>query len=307
MPEYSREGLTLNIPLSIGDANGSVVPGVCTTRGESSHPCTPLKRGIAQATAFFSTSKRLAFILLLFALPLLSLANDDAKALFAQGNDQYAKAKYADAVKTYQSILGEGYQSVVVYFNLGNAYYKLGDIPSALLYYEKAHRLNPADDDINFNIQLANLKTTDKVEAIPEFFLAKWWDAFVLGISAGALGWLSVILFIIGSGLLILYIFAPSVGAKRTAFFSALTALSLGLIAILVGAVQVHYFASHQQAIVFSPTVNVKSEPGTAGKTLFVIHDGTKVDVLENSNNWLRVKLLNGNEGWIMVGDAKEI
>jgi tetratricopeptide (TPR) repeat protein len=251
--------------------------------------------------------KRLTYLLLLLALPFTSFGNDGVNTLFAKANDQYAKAKYADAIKTYQSILGDGYQSATVYFNMGNAYYKLGDIPSALLYFEKAHKLNPADEDINFNIQLSNLKTTDKIDAAPDFFLTKWWQAFVMCASVGTLGWLSIVFIIAASGLLIAYLYAPSVSLKRGSFFGAIAMLALGLMSILMATNQVHYFASHKQAIVFSNSTSVKSEPVVASKNLFVIHEGTKVDILESNSNWMRVKLLNGNEGWILAGDVKTI
>lgn len=251
--------------------------------------------------------KRITYLLLLLALPFLSFGNDAVNTLFAKGNNQYAKAQYKDAVQSYQSILSDGYQSAVIYFNLGNAYYKIGDIPSALLYYEKAHRLTPGDEDINFNIQLTNLKTTDKIDATPELFLTKWWEAFILCCSVSTLSWLSILFLLTGSGALVVYLYASTISLKRGTFYTALTLVFLGLVTILMAANQVHYFASHQQAIVFSNSVTVKSEPGQAAKNLFVIHEGTKVDILETNNNWLRVQLLNGNEGWILVNDVKEI
>lgn len=251
--------------------------------------------------------KRITYLMLLLALPFATFGNDQLNAAFAKGNSEYAKGKYADAVKTYQSILNGGNQSATVYFNLGNAYYKQGDLPSAILYYEKAHKINPGDEDVNFNIQLCNLKTTDKIEAAPDFFLTKWWDGIVLAFSVGTLGWLSILFFLAGSGVLVAYLYSPSVSLKRTSFFTAIGLITVGLITIILAATQVHYFASHKQAIIFSNAVNVKSEPGKGAKNLFVIHEGTKVDVLEDNNNWLRVRLLNGNEGWITIGDVKDI
>jgi tetratricopeptide (TPR) repeat protein len=251
--------------------------------------------------------KKAAYILLLLTLPLLALGNDKVNALFTKGNDQYAKAKYKNAAQTYQSILADGYQSAVVYFNLGNAYYKQGEIPSALLYYEKAHKLAPGDDDINFNIQLANSKTTDKIDPTPDFFLNKWWEAIVLCCSISTLAVLSILLFLAGFGVFILYLFAPSVSIKKASFYSGIVLIALGLISVLMAGNQVHYFDSHHQAIVFNSSVTVKSEPGAAAKNLFVIHDGTKVEILESSNGWMRIKLSNGNQGWIMESDTKSI
>jgi tetratricopeptide (TPR) repeat protein len=168
------------------------------------------------------------YLLLLLALPLFSWGDTNVHALFEKGNQQYAKAKYQDAVQSYQQILNSGYQSAVVYFNMGNAYYKLDDIPSALLYYEKAHKLAPGDEDINVNIQLANLKTADKVDPEPEFFVTKWWHGFILYLPVNSLAVLSILLFLAGFSVLILYLFTNSESLKKASFCS-------GIILILAG------------------------------------------------------------------------
>jgi tetratricopeptide (TPR) repeat protein len=109
--------------------------------------------------------KKLSYIFILVVLPMLSFGN---KQLMVDA--YYAKGQYKEAAAGYQQMVNDGYKSAVIYYNLGNAYYKLGDIPSALLYYEKAHKLSPGDDDINFNIRYVNSKTTDKVEDAPSSF-----------------------------------------------------------------------------------------------------------------------------------------
>jgi tetratricopeptide (TPR) repeat protein len=251
--------------------------------------------------------KRIIYLSLLLALPFFANAGDTEHTLFEQGNAQYAKSDFKGAVQSYQKILGEGYQSEAVYFNLGNAYYKLGEIPSALLYYEKARKLAPGDEDINFNIQFANLKTTDKVEDAPQLFLVNWWDSFILAFSANALAVFSVLFFIIGFGLLAFYLFTQSISFKKAAFYSGIILLLFGLITIFTANRQSQYFTDHHEAIVFSASVTVKSSPDNASKNLFVIHDGTKVQVVESNNGWMKIRLLNGNEGWITLADVKEI
>ena len=118
-------------------------------------------------------------LLLLLTLPLFSWSSDYG-SLYKKANEQYKKAQYQDAVKSYTQIVDDGCKSEAVYFNLGNAYFKLGDISSALLYYEKAHKLAPGDEDINFNIYFANSKTPDKVEPAPAFFVTQWWHSIIL-------------------------------------------------------------------------------------------------------------------------------
>jgi tetratricopeptide (TPR) repeat protein len=250
---------------------------------------------------------RFIYLLLLIVSPLLAFSDDATSALFKKGNTEYAGAHYKEAITSYQKLVDAGYRSVAVYFNLGNAYYKTGEIPSALLYYEKARKLSPGDEDIRINIQLANLKTTDKLDEAPEFFITKWWHGFILACSLGTLAVLSVLLILAGSGLLILYRFTSSVTIKKVSFYSAIALVFLGLFCIFIAGRQADYFESHREAIVFSGSVTIKSAPTLKSKDLFVLHDGTKVDVLEHNNDWVRIRMPNGNEGWINATDVREI
>lgn len=251
--------------------------------------------------------KRCIYLLLLIVSPLLAFSNNDATALFKKGNDLYQKTKYKEATAIYQKMVDDGYQSAALYFNLGNTYYKTGDIAPALLYYEKARKLSPGDEDIRVNIQLANSKTSDKIEEVPEFFIRKWWHGFLLAFSANMLAVLSVSLLLAASALLILYRFTGSVGIKKASFYLAIVLLVVGISAIFISGRQAYYFEAHHEAIIFSSSVTVKSAPATSSKNVFVLHEGTKVNILGNNNNWVKIRLANGNEGWIGTGDAKEI
>jgi tetratricopeptide (TPR) repeat protein len=251
--------------------------------------------------------KRAIYLFFVLVLPLLSFGNDDVHNLFLKGNEHYAKAQYKTALADYQKILDNGYQSAAVYFNMGNASYKVDEIPSALLYYEKAHKLAPGDEDININIQLANLKTTDKIETVPEFFLAKWWQAFVLSFPLITFSILSIVFVLLASGILIVYFFSNAYTTKKVSFYGSVTLFFIGAFTIFIAATQTNYFEGHRQAIVFGSSVNVKSGPGEQLKTLFVIHEGIKVNTLESSNGWQKIRLANGNEGWIKLSDQKEI
>ena len=255
----------------------------------------------------FNRMKRALYLLIAFVIPSICFADNNVQALFASGNASYNKGQYKEALTTYQKVFDAGYESAALYFNMGNASYKTGDIPSALLYYGKAHRLSPGDEDINFNIRFVNLKTTDKIDEAPEFFVNKWWRGFILALSANVLGWLSVLLVLLASGILTLYFFTTSVAIKKSSFYGAVILFALGAFTIFIAGMQVSYFNGHKEAIVFSPSVTVKSGPVEKAGALFVIHDGTKVNVLDNNNGWIKIKLANGNEGWIKTGDVKEI
>ncbi|WP_428330885.1 tetratricopeptide repeat protein [Mucilaginibacter sp.] len=251
--------------------------------------------------------KRTVYFFLMFVLPSLCFGNNPADGFFASGNTFYAKGNYKEALAAYQKVLDAGYQSAALYFNMGNASYKTDDIASAILYYEKAHKLNPADEDINFNIRYANLKTTDKIDEAPEFFITRWWRGFILGFSLNTLALLSILFILAASGVLILYFFANAVLLKKVSFFSSIALFFVGAIFVFIGNRQTNYTSAHKEAIVFSSSTNVKSSPVDKAATLFVIHDGTKVNILDSSNGWAKIKLLNSNEGWIRSADIKAI
>jgi tetratricopeptide (TPR) repeat protein len=244
------------------------------------------------------------YLLLLLSLPMLSFGSDATTVLFAKGNQQYAKGQYQQAEQSYLQIVNDGYQSAAVYYNLGDVYYKLDDIPSALLYFEKAHKLNPGDQDINANIRLARSKTTDKLDQVPEFFVTAWWHSFILSLSASTLG---VLLLLAGFAVLIIYIFTHSIGIKKTSFFMGIVLICFGLITIFIANRQVYYFNNHHQAIIFTSSVTAKSSPDSNAKPLFVVHEGTKVDIMQTQDNWIEVELPNGNAGWIAASDVQQI
>jgi len=239
-------------------------------------------------------------------LPLCSSASEQSEDLFTRANALYAKAQYQQALNSYQKIIAAGEHSAAVYFNMGNASYKLGDLPSALLYYERAHRLSPNDEDINANIRLANSKTRDKIEELPEFFLSRWWTSVYLSFSANVFAVCSVILLLAASAFLIVYFFAHRITIKKPSFFIAVTFFALGFCAIFMLSQQISYF-DQKHAIVFNSPVYVKSAPAETARDLLLIHEGVKVTVLEDKQQWLRVRLANGSEGWMKAADLKEI
>jgi len=255
----------------------------------------------------FKMLKRTLYLFIALVIPILSFGNDSTQTLFAKGNALYVKAQYKEALTAYQQILDEGYQSAAVYFNMGNASFKNDDIPSALLYYEKAHKLSPGDEDINFNIRFANLKTTDKIDEAPEFFLANWWKALILSLSVNTLSIVSILLVLFGFGVLIIYFFANSVSIKKASFYCSITLFFLGVFTIFIAGMQLNYFSGHRQAIIFSSSVTVKNGPVEKSGNVFVLHDGTKVNILDTSNGWMKIRIGNGNEGWIKASDVKEI
>jgi tetratricopeptide (TPR) repeat protein len=250
--------------------------------------------------------KKQLLLLIVALLPVCSFSNTSDTA-FAQGNDLYAKRQYEAALKVYSNMISRGEESAALYYNAGNASFKTGDLPSALLYYEKAKRLEPDDADIVANIRFANARTTDKIEELPEFFLSRWWSGLITGWSLLSLSLLSLVFAFIAAGLLILYFFAHGQLVKRIAFYTSLLVFFFSLFTVFTGTSQIAYYSSNRQAIIFSNSVMVKAEPSEKGRSLFVIHEGTKVTLAGKSKNWTKVRLGNGTEGWMKQSDYKII
>lgn len=255
----------------------------------------------------YNALNRFWFWTALMLLPMLAGAKSAGNLLFVKGNSLYAKGQFKQALEVYRQLTEQGYSSAALYFNMGNASYKNNDIASAVLYLEKAHKLAPGDDDINYNLKYVNLKTTDKITAVPEFFLTQWWHEFILSFSTSVFAFWSVVLMLAGSTALILYFFAGSVSVKKASFYASVVLFFLGILALFAASRQQSYFDDTREAVVFSDVVNVKSAPADKSAVLFVIHSGTKVETLDTDNDWIKIGLANGNEGWIRNSDVKTI
>lgn len=231
-------------------------------------------------------------ISLLFGVIAVAMAGS-----YEDGNEAYANGQYEEAAAHYESALEE-VQDPDLYYNLGNALYKTGDFARAILNYERALRLRPRDVDVHHNLEIARLQVTDKIEATPEFFLLTWWKR-------GA-QWLPscrwAVLFLIAlwlsiSGFLLFAFYGG--GFRKTAFFGGLVSMIVAISLLLLAVTRYRAETLGQQAIILSPSVSVKSAPLNSGTDLFIIHEGLKVSILEQSDAWIRISLSDGKEGWI--------
>ena len=242
---------------------------------------------------------RLMLFLALLTLPFCSVAQPSADSLYAKAAKDYAAKKFEAAADGYQQIIDSGVKTSAVYYNLGNAHYRLNSYAAAILNYERAYRLSPNDKDINANLALANSKITDKMEVVPELFLKRWWISFLLLLSVQGWSILGVILILAGFIGLVIYLFSKELQLKRISFYSGLTALFFGVCSVSFANAAEGYLISNRGAIVFNGAVNVKSAPDNKQKTLMVIHEGTKVRILDDKGAWLKVELPNGTVGWV--------
>lgn len=226
---------------------------------------------------------------------------------FEKGNYLYQKGRYEQAISEYESVLATKHQSAELYFNLGNCYYKLNKVAPAIYNYEKALVLNPDDAEIQNNLKFAQKMTIDEVKDIPKVGFSKMIHNLTSTFHYNTWAWISVafstlfLLFFIG------YYFSQIALSKRIFFFGMFALLFLLLICVSAAISEKNDFENERPAIVFAEMVLVKSEPQMASNTVFTLHEGTKVFVQETLENWKKIQLTDGTEGWIEKTAIKEV
>ena len=243
-----------------------------------------------------------------FVLMILMLMPLSANAVTKQNaDDEYAKGNYQQAIKDYQEILKAGVSSEI-YYNLGNAYFRTDNITQALLAYERALQLSPGDNDIRFNLQYARSKTIDKITPETEMFFVTWYNSLVNFTSVDRWANTAIVSIVMALLLILVFLFAPQMWARKSGFYGSAVFLLLFAFANLFAFQQKHELETKQGAIVIAPTVNVKKTPAASGTDVFVIHEGTRVDITDRGmKQWRGVKLADGREGWLKTSQIEEI
>lgn len=243
-----------------------------------------------------------------FVLMILMLMPLSANAITKQNaDDEYAKGNYQQAIKDYQEILKTGVSSEI-YYNLGNAYYRTDNITQALLAYERALQLSPGDNDIRFNLHYARSKTIDKITPETEMFFVTWYHSLVNFTSVDRWANTAIVSIVMALLLILVFLFAPQMWARKSGFYGSAAFLLLFAFANLFAFQQKHELETKQGAIVIAPTVNVKKTPAASGTDVFVIHEGTRVDITDRGmKQWRGIKLADGREGWLKTSQIEEI
>lgn len=221
---------------------------------------------------------------------------------FSEGVALYTSSSYHEALDVWTGIYNTGYRSADLAFNIGNAYFKLNNIPGAILFYERALLLRPGDEDARYNLAIARSMAKDKFEEIPELFLVRAYDFLSLVMPSNTWAILSLTTFILCLILLSVYIYSSSYRIKVTGFWLALFCLVFSLSSLAFSVRNKSLVHDSSKAIIFSPQVSGKSSPDNSGTDLFVIHEGTKVTVTGELGDWYEIRLSDGNKGWVPSG-----
>jgi tetratricopeptide (TPR) repeat protein len=237
----------------------------------------------------------LSFILL---VPVCALSQSP-ESMFATGNALYQQGKFNAAREAYEKILGNGYTSGPLLFNLGNTYYKLGNIAKAIVYYERARKLIPGDDDLLHNLQLANLQIADRIEPTPKLFIWDAWDSMKNAFSLESITWIGYCLYVACLAFVGIFIISRSYALRKVSLLSAVTLFCITLLSAGVFSGKLSDTLSDDDAVVMASLAAVKNSPDVRSTDAFVLHSGVKVKITDRVNDWLKIRLADGKVGWI--------
>ena len=217
----------------------------------------------------------------------------------AQGDSAYMRNDYASAIQIYESLLKKG-EAAEVYYNLGNSYYKADDIAKAILNYERALLLQPGNADIRANLEIARSKTIDKVVSVPDIFFVAWIKSLTNCLSVDAWAKLGIVFFILLLISFSLFFFPNRLSGKKSGFIAGILFLVFTVLSNIFASEQKSELLDRNDAIVLSPSVTVRSTPSESGTGLFVLHEGHKIEIKDNSmREWKEIRLEDGKVGWI--------
>ena len=236
-------------------------------------------------------------ILLLSLIPFFTLSAQ--QTLFDQANDNYKQEQYESAIALYDSVQSLGLSSAELYYNLGNAHYKMGHIAACILNYERALQLAPQDRDVAYNLELVQQHVVDDIAMVDVFFLKKMFYNMRVTQTSNTWAKLSLVTFGLTFIFLLFFFLSRQTLVKRISFYMAVLTILVAIVALSFSTQVKQDMTAHDSAIVFSPTVTVKSSPNENGTKIFVLHEGTKVQIVDRLGEWVEILLSDGNKGWM--------
>ncbi|MGM9735498.1 MAG: BatD family protein [Candidatus Cryptobacteroides sp.] len=247
-------------------------------------------------------------LLLVIPAGLSAQQKDYADSLWNAGNAAYSEGLWDDAIKAYSQIESIGLESAALYCNLGDACFKGGNIPMAVLWYERALKLDPSYSDARYNLNLVNESVQDRIDPVPEFILKSWTKDVCWILDSDSWTICFIVFFAIFLAMLLLFLLAPSVAGCRTGFFTGIVMLLLSASSLGFALWQKHDYMRRDEAVVMRPVTSVKSSPASgSAKDLFILHEGTKVKILDQVGAWNNIQLADGRQGWIPSEDIEVI
>jgi tetratricopeptide (TPR) repeat protein len=244
--------------------------------------------------------------LILFCLS-ISLFAQTPDELMKSANKFYQDGNYPAAIESYQKILSQGFESGALYFNLGNTYFRSGRLGHAIFNYEKGLKLEPNDEDLSYNLKIANARTFDKITELPKLFIVSWWEGLVTAFSVSGWTFIVVIVFWALVASLAFYFFSNKARLQRISFLSSSISLSILIIVVVILAARISREATTNYGILVEQTYSAKVSPDTRSNDAFVIHEGIKFAIDDQLNDWAKIRLIDGKVGWVQKNALGQI
>lgn len=247
-----------------------------------------------------------AYVILLVVMSFAD-ASAITDSLYHEANKMYQEGEYETALTLYREITAAGVGSPGLYYNMGNAAFRSNSIGYAILYYEKALKLEPGHEDARHNLMFVSRYCVDTFEQVPELFLRTWTRALVQSLSEKTWSILAIVIFLILLLSILIYLFSHRLVFKKAGFFIALFGLFLFIVTIFSALSSHRNIIQPEAGIILSPSLVVRSSPSESGTELFILHEGTKVKMNEEVSGWQNIRVIDGREGWIETADFDSI
>ncbi len=251
--------------------------------------------------------KRILIYTILLVVSVVASAQTSSAERWEAGNRAYVEGNYAKAIGEYQAIVDGGEYSLTLYYNLANAYFKAGNIGKSILYYNKALRLNPSQEDVLHNLAIAEAQTKDKVAEESEFIVGRWWRAIRNSMTCTAWSVLSLVAFGVLLIFAIIFLLGGRIAVRKAGFYGALCSALLFALMTAFAISSRNDMLTHDEAVVLSSAISVKSSPDRAATDLFVLHEGAKVRIVSDMEEWYEVSLADGKKGWTEKKHVEQI
>lgn len=228
--------------------------------------------------------------------------------LWSNAVEAYAQGKWKESIEDFENIVSIGLESPDLYYNLGNAYFKEGEISRAILNYERTLKLDPSYKDARYNLEVANLLIKDRIDEIPDFILKAWTKSLCYKLDSDAWGVISIIFFAILAIMLLIFVLSAQSSWRRLGFYSSIVVLALFVCATSFASWQKQDYMKDNAAIMMRPVSSIKSAPSVeSAKDLFILHEGTKVFLLDTVGEWNNIQLADGRQGWVRSNELEKI
>ncbi len=245
----------------------------------------------------------LLIISILFFVPVTKAQTSS----YEEANALYAEKEYTKAIEAYEHIVREEGIASEVFYNLGNAYFRINELGRAILNYERALRLNPTFKDAKHNLEFANQVIVDKLELADTFFLKKWLETFNNMLNSNTWFYISALLFVLTLILALMFFFGQTKALRKTSFYLGIVFFVCCVITLSFSFNKKSSMKNHAEAIVMTGSIVIKGSPDKSGTDLFQLHEGTKVEVISTLGDWYEIKLPNGNIGWVEIIHVEKI